>query len=116
MQLPRITGTAEAATALLASLLLITPAAAALDCKRIVINGQKFDLGGLRGPHSVVTTLETPPSVTNTSYTVDICNSLKRKDDVPKNEQCEWGTNGMPYFPPSHTTRECSGRVLFVLR
>ena len=98
MQLPRITGTADAATALLASLLFITPAGALLDCSNIVINSKKFNLDRLGGPHSVVTTLDTPPSVTNTSYTVDICHPLKRKGDIPKGEQCPGGTKGMGHF------------------
>ncbi|KAI3327852.1 autophagy-related protein 27 [Xylariaceae sp. AK1471] len=79
----------NADAALLLSLLLAPlPATAMLDCKRIVADDQKFDLGNLGGPHSVVTSWVDGASMHNTTYTVDICRALKKKGDAKKGEEC----------------------------
>ncbi|SPO03976.1 related to autophagy protein Atg27 [Cephalotrichum gorgonifer] len=78
---------------LLSLLAMVAPASAVmLNCEHIRVDKQSFNLQKLGGPHSVVTTLLEPPSHSNTSYTVDICQPLKRKGDVPKEEQCPNGT------------------------
>lgn len=76
---------AAAATAPVAS-------ATALDCKKVVVDGQTFDFGKLAGPHTVVTTESKPPSYYNTTYTLDICAPLKRKDKVEKDFECPEGS------------------------
>jgi autophagy-related protein 27 len=81
-----------ATAAVLVSLLL--PAAAMLDCHNIQANGIKFDFSKLAGPHSVITTQETPPTFRNTTYTIDLCNPLKRSGDVKKGDECPNGTWG----------------------
>ncbi|KAK0706766.1 autophagy-related protein 27 [Lasiosphaeria miniovina] len=76
---------AAAATAPVAS-------ATALDCKKVVVDGQTFDFGKLAGPHTVVTTESKPPSYYNTTYTLDICAPLKRKDKAEKDFECPEGS------------------------
>lgn len=79
---------------LLVSLLAAHASAVMLSCEHVRVDEQSFNLEKLGGPHSVVTTLREPPSHSNTSYTVDICKPLKRKGDVPAEEQCPSGTRG----------------------
>ncbi|ERS95839.1 hypothetical protein HMPREF1624_07916 [Sporothrix schenckii ATCC 58251] len=70
----------------------VQPAAAMLACDRVVADKQIFDFSPLRGPHSVVTTQHTPPTEQNVTYTLDLCGPLKRKEDVPKGEECPNGS------------------------
>jgi autophagy-related protein 27 len=80
--------------ALLALLAAPVPAWAQLDCSRIVIEGKRFDFSNLRGPHSVLTSEYDALANTyhNTTYTLDLCGTLKRKDDSTK--VCPAGTRG----------------------
>ncbi|KAL2020797.1 hypothetical protein VTK56DRAFT_7995 [Thermocarpiscus australiensis] len=82
----------EAAT--LASLLLLAPPASGtlLSCDQLVVDGHRYDLQALGGPHTVVTHEYVRPTYHNTTYTLDICAPLRRKGDVPKEEQCPNGT------------------------
>ena len=67
-----------------------------LDCSHIRVDKKKFNLEKLGGPHSItVVDKSRPPSIHNTTYTVDICHQLDRDADVPKAEQCPRGTYGM---------------------
>jgi hypothetical protein len=68
--------------------------AADFDCAKISADGHTFDLKALGGPHTVVTTKHHAPSVTNTTWTVDICAPLRRKGDVKDAEACPEGTRG----------------------
>ena len=79
-----------------AVLLLSSPfvGAVSLDCKNVVVDGQHFDLGDLAGPRAVHLIQDTPPSLSNTTFTVDICNPLKRTKGVPKDNECPTGTYG----------------------
>ncbi|KAI0877116.1 autophagy-related protein 27 [Hypoxylon argillaceum] len=75
--------------ALVFSLLLAPlPTAAMFDCSRIVSDGQLFNLKGLGGPHSVVTSQVDGSRMHNTTYTVDICANLKKKGE----DQCPNGS------------------------
>ena len=78
----------QADAAALLALASLSPAAVALDCDNMEVDGHKFKFGKLAGPHSVVTTMFTPPTHKNTTYTVDICGALKRKGDVKKEDKC----------------------------
>merc|ERR1712000_711808 len=62
--------------------------------KKIVIEGQKFDLSKLGGPHSVVTSRFEDLAQThfNTTYTVDVCQPLKKSGKSEKSEECPNGT------------------------
>lgn len=66
---------------------------AMLDCNKIKADGYMFNFGELKGPHSVVTSSYESGSGTyhNTTYTVDICNPLKKSD---KGKECPNGTRG----------------------
>lgn len=83
-------------------LLAPLPGSAMLDCKKIVVDDHKFNLDKLGGPHSVVTTQWNAIAEThiNTTYTLDICNTLKKSGDAPKSEQCPMGTRGEHPFDP----------------
>ncbi|KAI1120640.1 autophagy-related protein 27 [Nemania abortiva] len=79
--------------ALVFSLLLAPlPTAAMFDCNRVVSDGQQFDLKGLGGPHSVVTSEINSGIMHNTTYTVDICANLKKKGNAKVSEQCPTGS------------------------
>jgi len=81
--------------AVLASLILAPLAAAdKLDCRSIEAGGFQFDLGKLKGPHSVLTSEDTPPTVKNTTFTLDLCGPLKRKGKVDDGDRCPDGTWG----------------------
>lgn len=81
---------------LLLSLLLLVPqqAAAMFRCNHIVADNQRYNLEALDGAHGVVISKDEGASYLNTTYTVDICRSLKKKGDVPKNQQCPNGSRG----------------------
>lgn len=65
------------------------------DCSHMRTEGVKFDFSKLGGPHSVSTVdKDRPPSVYNTTWTVDICKQLEREKEVDKADQCQQGTYG----------------------
>jgi hypothetical protein len=72
-----------------------TVTAVSLDCKNVVVKGQHFDLSELAGPRAVHLIEDTPPSLSNTTFTIDICNPLKRTKNVPKENECPTGTYGI---------------------
>ncbi|KAL2205143.1 hypothetical protein CC79DRAFT_980805 [Sarocladium strictum] len=90
MHRPRVTD-------LFASLLLASSCAqaASLDCEKIRTDGHTFNLKPLGGPHSVVTSRWEPSSEThyNTTYTIDICQPLKKSGKAKKTEECPNGTH-----------------------
>ncbi|KAK3304000.1 autophagy-related protein 27 [Chaetomium strumarium] len=81
----------------LTSLLLLGPVsaasgAAALICDNLVVDGHKYNLQPLSGPHTVITYEYTRPTYHNTTYTIDLCAPLVRKGEVPAEERCPDGT------------------------
>lgn len=91
MQLPQASGL------VLPALFGAASVSAMLQCEKIVLEGHKFDLGKLGGPHSVVTSRWEDLAQThfNTTYTVDICQPLKKSGKSAKGEECPnstWGT------------------------
>lgn len=75
--------------------LLLLPAsisAVTLDCQHIRVDKQSFDLSALGGPKTVHQLQYLQPSISNTSFTIDICKSLKRTSGVPKSDECASGT------------------------
>lgn len=82
----------RAADAVLLLSLLSAPLpalSASLDCNDVRIDKESFNLSKLGGPHSVVTSRANELGHLNTTYTVDICKPL-----VKKNEACPKGTRG----------------------
>lgn len=84
-------------------------ALAMLDCQKIKADGYMFNLGELKGPHSVVTSWYDSGSDTyhNTTYTVDICNPLKKSD---KGKECPKGTRGT-LFCEQISARESTSKL-----
>ncbi|KAB5583704.1 autophagy-related protein 27 [Coniochaeta sp. 2T2.1] len=82
--------------AALVALLLLAPssvwAASFLHCGNLVVDEHKFDFSPLKGPHTITTSEFHPPTYSNTTYTLDLCAYLKRKDDVKKGDECPNGT------------------------
>jgi hypothetical protein len=78
------------------SFLLLPSLSSALtfDCTHLRVEGHKYDFSALGGPRSVITTQDISPSITNTTYTIDLCYPLKKKSDVPKLDQCHTGARG----------------------
>ncbi|KAK9455314.1 autophagy-related protein 27 [Dipodascopsis uninucleata] len=64
---------------------------AVFDCSA-VIDGVTLNLTELAGPHSVQTSRSTPPTITTTKWTVNICNALSVNKSIPANMQCVAGT------------------------
>lgn len=64
------------------------------DCARVLTDGVSFDLSKLGGPRSVYSVDEQPPSVSNTTFTIDLCQPLKKAADLEDGEQCPMGTRG----------------------
>jgi hypothetical protein len=65
-----------------------------LDCSKVIVDETKFDFSPLKGPHTITTSEYHPPTFTNTTYTLDLCAYLKRKDDVKKGDECPNNTKG----------------------
>lgn len=83
----------------LASLLFPLYAAAlgTIDCSKMLADKHNFDLSALDGPHSVMHSVEQPPSWLNTTYTINICRPLVPDSNVKKDERCPGPTRGL--FP-----------------
>lgn len=112
--MPRIRSALEATATLLSLFLATAPTAVSaageiLQCKNVVIDGHKFDLGELGGPHTVVTEEFSPPEHINTTYTLDICAPLKRSEKVPKGHECPNGARGKSLSWPGHKGEKGKG-------
>jgi len=74
--------------------LLLLPAAilASYDCSHVRVDDQSFNLKQLGGPKDVHYAHRTSPTISNTTFTIDICAPLKYPADTPKSEKCLGGT------------------------
>ena len=78
-------------------LLLLLPSLAtaiSLDCSDIRVDRTPFNLEPLDGPHNIYKVKEHPNSITNTTFTINICRPLKKNKGVPKDEDCPNGSRG----------------------
>jgi autophagy-related protein 27 len=88
--------------ALVAALVALGTTATATDtallpCAKLPVDNHVYDLSPLAGPHTLVTTEFAPPSHYNTTWAVDLCKPLVRKDaegDKDKGFRCPEGTSG----------------------
>ena len=76
--------------------------AAAYDCEKILADDQTFNLKTLGGPHNVHWIKEEPPSLTNLTFTIDICQTLKvpeknKKDACPEHTRGKGGPRVVAY-------------------
>ncbi|KAK3063454.1 type II membrane protein, partial [Teratosphaeriaceae sp. CCFEE 6253] len=77
------------------SALLLLPvciSAVTLDCTHIRVDKKDFDLSALGGPKTIHSQRWLPPSIANTTFTIDLCNPLKKIKGVDPKEQCPGGT------------------------
>jgi len=70
----------------------VTITAATLDCAKIRIDKQDFDLSAIGGPKTVHYQEYDPPTIANTTFTIDICENIKRDPDIDNSKQCPMGT------------------------
>ncbi|KAK9473190.1 autophagy-related protein 27 [Dipodascopsis tothii] len=77
--------------AVLAVLVLATPATALFDCEP-VLNRVLYNLTALAGPHSIMVTRETPPTTSFMTWTFDLCRPLELNPSVGVGLQCPQGT------------------------
>jgi autophagy-related protein 27 len=72
----------------------------AIDCKQDIIvkddnRRYKYDFSRLDSVHSVYSVDRSkPPSVSNTTWSINICGPLPIDKKIPKKDQCETGTTG----------------------
>ncbi|KFY48071.1 hypothetical protein V495_01640 [Pseudogymnoascus sp. VKM F-4514 (FW-929)] len=59
-----------------------------IDCSKMLADKHNFDLSALDGPHSVMHSVDQPPSMLNTTYTINICRPLVPDSGVKKEERC----------------------------
>jgi hypothetical protein len=92
----RLSRRSPAQSGILSSLLFsaFVAASGSIDCAQIVDDGVSWDLSKLGGPRSVMHSVLTPPSMQNTTYTIDICKPLKRPESVKDMNKCPGGTRG----------------------
>ncbi|KAL8702267.1 MAG: hypothetical protein Q9224_000092, partial [Gallowayella concinna] len=79
------------------TILLLLPALAStmyFDCSNIRDHKQSFDISALGNPISVMTSEDHSPSptMTNTTFTIDICRPLRKAKGIPKEEDCPNGS------------------------
>ena len=81
---------------LLAASLLSSFAAATVgfNCKDIVSQRVRWDLGELGGPRVVHWVQEGDPSTTDFTFALDICKPLKRHEGVGAHNECPGNTRG----------------------
>ena len=67
------------------------------DCSSIRADKQSFDISPLGNPISVMTSEDHSPSptMTNTTFTMDICKPLKKAQGIPIEEDCTNGSMSM---------------------
>jgi len=90
MRLPR----SPAQAAILSTIIFpfLTSANVPLQCDHVRADSASFTFASLGGPKSALHSVENSASWTNTTYTIDLCTALKRKDDVPDDQKCPGGT------------------------
>lgn len=85
------------------SLLLLSSVASAvnLECAKVQVDKKKFDLSKLGGPHSIlVQDTEALPSKSNTTWTIDLCQAIKKPSNVPNADSCPNYTRGKFFIVP----------------
>jgi autophagy-related protein 27 len=64
------------------------------DCSNIQVNRRKFNFEKIKGPHTVSVIEHFPPSIHNTTWIVDLCDTLKKDKDTAPGDQCPGGSQG----------------------
>ena len=88
------TTTATSAAAAAAAASNPSSSLAQLACDNLVVDGHKYNLQALAGPHAAVTHEYTRPTYHNTTYAIDVCAPLVRKGEGREEERCPEGTRG----------------------
>lgn len=84
-------------SSLLLPLLLSAPVVrAAFDCS-FAVSPYHFNLSPLRGIHTTSHTVDSPPTIENTTIFIDLCQDLSwDTDEYKPADRCEDGTQGTP--------------------
>ncbi|KAK9448629.1 autophagy-related protein 27 [Limtongia smithiae] len=77
-------------SAVLLAALVASASAAVFDCTP-TIDGTRYDLSSLAGPHVIRTARDTPPTTTFTNFTFDLCAALEN-NNIAEELQCAQGT------------------------
>ena len=83
----------------LSSVILLIPSLAIainLDCSDVRDDGVSFNFKALTGPHALYKIKPQSNGIKNTTFTIDICQPLKKQKNVPEGEECPSGTRGRP--------------------
>lgn len=65
-----------------------------LECNHVRVDGKKFDLSPLGGPHSIlVQDTEPHPAKYNTTWTIDVCQALKKPKSIKGTPDEDWCPN-----------------------
>jgi hypothetical protein len=93
MRLPRNPAQAAILSSILSSIIFpFVSANVPLNCAHVRADSTDFTFEPLGGPRSVLHSVSNSASWTNTTYTIDLCTALKRKNDVPEDQKCPGGT------------------------
>jgi len=80
------------------SLLLPALAAASFNCN-FDISSHHFDLTPLKGIRTTWTSVDTPPTIENTTIFINLCEDLTwDKEKYPEKDRCEDGTQGTTFL------------------
>lgn len=82
----------KAATLAAAAVLSGSAAALTFDCERIVVDGIEFNLGKLGGPKQVHNIEQEWPTLSNHTFSLDICKNLPHKEKTKDKLNCPSGT------------------------
>ncbi|KXT04474.1 hypothetical protein AC578_8716 [Pseudocercospora eumusae] len=79
---------------LLSAITLLPAAISAvtLDCKHVRADEASFNFESLGGPKAVHLLQRRPPSISNTTFTIDLCKPLEKDKNIKSDLQCPSGT------------------------
>ena len=81
----------------LSHVILLIPSLAiaiSLDCSDARDDGVSFNFLALKGPHSLYSIKQHPNKIINTTFTINICQPLRKQKDVSKEQDCPNGSRG----------------------
>ena len=65
-----------------------------INCENVVVQKKQFNLGALDNQYSLYTIDQHPPTVDNTTFAINFCRGLKKREDIDTKEDCPVGSRG----------------------